>query len=157
MIFTMPIAQAHCDIPCKIYDPMVAQVAALSVARLVDLLLEIDPGSPSMESQNQLARLVQEKEVQARNVKSEVNIIWGDYFKAPQIEQHPGIHELVHSIMMCGSKCKQGVDQSEATRLVELVNNFADVFWQTKGVDTKRVVAPYPPALPIVQPILVDA
>ena len=68
MIFRMPIAQAHCDIPCKIYDPMLAQVAALSVARLVDLLLEIDPGSTSMESQNHLARLVQEKEVQARNV-----------------------------------------------------------------------------------------
>ena len=157
MKFKMPIAQAHCDIPCKIYDPMIAQVAALSVARLVDLLLEIESGSASIESQNELTRLVQEKEVQARNVKSEVNIIWGDYFKSPQIEKHPNVHELVHSLMMCGSKCKQSVDKSEATRLVELVNDFADIFWQTKGISTKRVIAPYPPALVIVQPILVDA
>ena len=35
-------ALAHCDIPCKIYDPMIAQVSALSVARLVDLVLEQD-------------------------------------------------------------------------------------------------------------------
>ena len=27
-------ANAHCDIPCKIYDPAVVQVAALSVVRL---------------------------------------------------------------------------------------------------------------------------
>ena len=121
MIFTMPIAQAHCDIPCKIYDPMVAQVAALSVARLVDLLLEIDPGSTSMESQNQLARLVQEKEVQARNVKSEVNIIWGDYFKAPQIEKYPSIHDLVHSIMMDASRCKQSLDRQSGVDLLEKV------------------------------------
>ena len=157
MIFKMSNAQAHCDIPCKIYDPMIAQVAALSVARLVDLLLENESGSASKANQNEFTRLVQEKEVQARNVKSEVNIIWGDYFKSPQIENHPGVHDLVHSIMMCGSKCKQGVDKTEATRLVELVNDFADMFWQTKDVATKRVIAPYPPALAIVQPILADA
>ena len=34
--------QAHCDIPCKIYDPSLPQVAALSVARLLDLIQEID-------------------------------------------------------------------------------------------------------------------
>ena len=49
MKFKMPIAQAHCDIPCKIYDPMIAQVAALSVARLVDLLLEIEAGLQSAD------------------------------------------------------------------------------------------------------------
>ncbi|MFV0276024.1 MAG: superoxide dismutase [Ni], partial [Parahaliea sp.] len=27
---------AHCDIPCKIYDPISAQLAALSVIRFMD-------------------------------------------------------------------------------------------------------------------------
>ena len=31
---------AHCDIPCKIYDPIVIQVAALSVVRILDIINE---------------------------------------------------------------------------------------------------------------------
>ena len=35
------VAEAHCDIPCKIYDPAISQVAALSVIRLIDLLTKL--------------------------------------------------------------------------------------------------------------------
>ena len=28
-------ALAHCDIPCKIYDPIVIQIAALTVVRII--------------------------------------------------------------------------------------------------------------------------
>ena len=153
----IPVAHAHCDIPCKIYDPMIAQVSALSVARLVDLILEQDAANRSLEAENQFARLVAEKEVQAKIVKHEITVIWGDYFKSPQIEAHPEVHALVHSIMMASSKCKQNVNREDANKLVELVNQFADTFWSTKGIETRRVVAPYPPALEIVQPVLSDA
>ena len=30
---------AHCDIPCAVYDPGVAQYAALSVVRFLDLIV----------------------------------------------------------------------------------------------------------------------
>ena len=33
---------AHCDIPCKIYDPIISQLAVLSMIRLVDLIEEIE-------------------------------------------------------------------------------------------------------------------
>ena len=32
------VVKAHCDIPCKIYDPMIAQIATLTMIRTVDLL-----------------------------------------------------------------------------------------------------------------------
>ena len=35
---------AHCDIPCKIYDPSSAQIAALSVVRLIDIMEEAADG-----------------------------------------------------------------------------------------------------------------
>jgi len=95
-----------------------------------------------------------EKENQARIVKDEIRIIWGDYFKDPQIEMYPNIHSLVHSIMMSGSKCKQSIDRQNGLDLVELVNEFTEAFWGTKDVKTQRVIAPYPPALEVVQPIL---
>ena len=145
-------ANAHCDIPCKIYDPAVVQVAALSVVRILDIISELEDSSKG--NQSELARLTIEKENQARIVKDEIRIIWGDYFKDPQIEMYPNIHSLVHSIMMSGSKCKQSIDRQNGLDLVELVNEFTEAFWGTKDVKTQRVIAPYPPALEVVQPIL---
>lgn len=145
-------ANAHCDIPCKIYDPAVIQVAALSVVRILDIISELEESSKG--NQSELARLTIEKENQARIVKDEIRIIWGDYFKDPQIEMYPNIHSLVHSIMMSGSKCKQSIDRQNGLDLVELVNEFTEAFWGTKDVKTQRVIAPYPPALEVVQPIL---
>ena len=145
-------AYAHCDIPCKIYDPAVVQVAALSVVRILDIISELEDSSKGNLSE--LARLTIEKENQARIVKDEIRIIWGDYFKDPQIEMYPNIHSLVHSIMMSGSKCKQSIDRQNGLDLVELVNEFTEAFWGTKDVKTQRVIAPYPPALEVVQPIL---
>ncbi len=156
-MFNIPVAHAHCDIPCKIYDPMVAQVSALSVARLVDLILEQDAANRSLEAENQFVRLVAEKEAQAKIVKHEISVIWGDYFKQSQIEAFPDVHSLVHNIMLASSKCKQNVNRDDASNLVELVNQFTSIFWSTKNIQTRRVVAPYPPALAIVQPILSDA
>ena len=151
-MFEIKEAKGHCDIPCKIYDPALAQVAALSVVRILDIISELD--TSSLANQAELARLTAENENQARIVKDEVRITWGDYFKAPQIEAHPEIHSLVHSIMMAGSKCKQNIDRENGEELVELVNKFAEIFWETKDVKTQRVTAPYPPALEVVQPIL---
>ena len=148
--------QAHCDIPCKIYDPAIAQIATLSVIRLLDLIAEEKGNEYSLESEAKIARLVLEKEEQATIVKNEINIIWGDYFKEPQIEMCPTIHTLVHSIMQAGSKCKQELDPENGAKLLDLVNNFASMFWETKAVSTRLVVAPYPPALGFIQPVLPD-
>ena len=150
------VAQAHCDIPCKIYDPAIAQIAALSVIRFLDLINELaDKSQLSLAEQAQLSRLVREKEIHAAKVKDEITVIWGDYFKAPQIEKFPNIHQLVHGIMLAGSACKQHVSRDKGERLLELVNEFADAFWQTKGVDTYTATSPYLPNEPVVYPKLV--
>ena len=155
-MFQIKNAYAHCDIPCKIYDPAVSLVAALSVVRLTDILLEIDELS-SLDSQSKLARVVVQKEDEAQKVKDEVNIIWGDYFKEPQLEAFPETHEIVHGIMRLGSKCKQEVSREAAEELLRELNRFVDIFWKTKDIETKTVIAPYPPALPMVVPILESA
>jgi len=155
-MFQIKNAYAHCDIPCKIYDPAVSLVAALSIVRLTDILLEIDDLS-SLDSQSNLARVVVQKEDEAQKVKDEVNIIWGDYFKEPQLEAFPETHEIVHGIMRLGSKCKQEVSREAAEELLRELNRFVDIFWKTKDVETKTVIAPYPPALPMVVPVLESA
>ena len=147
-------AQAHCDIPCKIYDPISAQLAALSVIRFLDLINEIDPASASLADQAKLGRLVTEKETHAEKVKHEVRVIWGDYIKAPQKEKYPEIDTLVHSIMLTGSACKQHVGRDNGEKLLALVNEFSAAFWETKGVETYTATCPYPPSMDVVYPKL---
>lgn len=148
-------ASAHCDIPCKIYDPAIAQVAALSVIRFLDLINELEEKETlSLAEQAQLSRLVREKEIHAAKVKDEVVVIWGDYFKAPQMEKFPDIHSLVHSIMLAGSACKQHISREKGEKLLTLVNEFADAYWQTKGVETYTATSPYLPSEPVVYPKL---
>ena len=41
-MFKIQTVKAHCDIPCGIYDPISAQIAALSVIRMVDLMNSLE-------------------------------------------------------------------------------------------------------------------
>lgn len=148
-------AQAHCDIPCGIYDPMPALIAAVSVVRLMDIMNEAaSDKEPSVGLSNLLARNALRKEEEAEKVKHEIRIIWGDYFKGPLLEKYPDIHSLTHSIMLKGSACKQDVHRDDALALVDLVNQFAEKFWDSKGKKTQRLTTPYAPNLDIVHPVL---
>ena len=154
-VVSIPEASAHCDIPCKIYDPITAQLAALSVIRFLDLIDEIQQKeSLSFSDQAQLMRLVSEKETHAAKVKDEVRVIWGDFFKQPQLDAMPDTHELVHNIMLAASACKQHVTRDKGEKLLQLVNQFAEYFWEAKDVYTFRATCPYPPSEQLVYPAL---
>ncbi len=148
-------ASAHCDIPCKIYDPISAQLAVLTMIRMVDLLTELKTNdSLSFEQQATFNRLVGEKEAHGKQIKADISVIWGDYIKQPQLDNHPELHQLTHEIMLAASFAKQHIDRAATLTLLDKVNQFAEIFWQTKGVATYRAVSPYPPAEILVYPDL---
>ncbi|NOY98135.1 MAG: superoxide dismutase, Ni [Chloroflexi bacterium] len=142
-------AQAHCDVPCGIYDPSTAQIAALTVVRMMDLMAGLE--SEGVAAHNSMARYIAVKEEHAEKAKHEIRVIWGDYFKK---DKHPNVDELVHKIMQLGSKARQTADRETGVALVEAINEFAAIFWETKGVATKKAKAPYAPALEMVYPDL---
>jgi nickel superoxide dismutase len=148
-------AKAHCDVPCGIYDPIIPQIAALTVVRMIDLMTDLEgKGVKDLAYQNTMARYIAVKEEHAEKVKHEVRVIWGDYLKAQHLEKYPQAHALVHEIMALGSKARQTVDREAALKLVEKLNEFAQIFWETKSVATKRAKSPYAPALELVYPNL---
>lgn len=149
-------AKAHCDIPCAVYDPGVAQYAALSVVRFLDLIGEMPENIDSKKDLAHLSRLVQQKEEHTIEVKDAVRTIWGDYFKAPHMEKFPEIHDLAHSIMMTASKCKQDIDKQNGKDLVVKVNRFAEIFWATKEVETETKKSLNPPHMDVIVPVLSD-
>lgn len=149
-------ARAHCDIPCKIYDPGPILIDALTIVRMIDILDDWRAHRPEddVAFSNTIVRAVAQKEEHAIAVKNAVRVIWGDYFKAPQFAAYPELHELSHRIMLQAGAAKQGVRRQDALDLLESVNRFAEIFWATKSVKTKRVMCPYPPALEVVYPDL---
>lgn len=78
-----PTVSAHCDFPCKIYDPISAQISVLTMIRMVDLIEELQQSSVEKDANyfNTMIRLVNQKEEHGIKVKEEIRIIWGDYIK----------------------------------------------------------------------------
>ena len=148
--FPEKTAYAHCDIPCGIYDPHSAQVAAHTVIRMTTLINELKASSkePPFEERkriiSQVARLTNIKEIHAELVKHEVRVLWGDYFKEEHLKEYPDLHGKVFKIMKLASKAKQEVSIDAANELLSLVQDFAEIFYKTKGVEFVRVKSVYP-------------
>ena len=152
-------ASAHCDVPCGIYDPAIAQIAAMTVARMTDTIIELEEHEVKSHDsnrdhhyQNKIVRMVNEKERSAELIKHEVRIIWGDFYKQPQFDAHPDLHNQVHEIMLLTSKCKQNVDFEASRLLVEKVNHFAKTFWEIKNIKSYTTKYHCKPHLEIVYP-----
>ena len=157
---TARVAYAHCDIPCGIYDPHHAQLAAHTVIRMNMLINDLKkPGSGSkpeeiQEYGNKLARYVATKEQHAEIAKAEVRILWADYFKPEHVQQFPQLHDLVWKALKTASKARQEINMQAAEDLLNQVNEIAEVFWKTKGKDVVRAKAAYPTEREIVLPKL---
>ncbi|HBD84572.1 MAG TPA: superoxide dismutase, Ni, partial [Dehalococcoidia bacterium] len=51
-------ASAHCDIPCGIYDPISAKIAAQTVLKMVMRIQGLDAGDDQAAYQNTLSRYI---------------------------------------------------------------------------------------------------
>jgi nickel superoxide dismutase len=150
-IFPAKIAYAHCDIPCGIYDPHMAQLAAHTVIRMADLINELEsPGeNPAFEQRKEIMHKINRytavKEEHAELCKKEIRILWGDYFKQEHVQKYPELHELVWKVMKLGSKSRQEINLQAAEELLETVNKIAEIFWKTKDMGTVRMKATFYP------------
>jgi nickel superoxide dismutase len=127
---------AHCDIPCGIYDPHAAQIAALTVLRMNQLMDQVDPSDKA--GGNSFGRYVTVKEEHAEICKKELDILWHDYFKPEHLEKYPDLHTIFWDATKLASKCKQTFDAAAATSLLASTNRIAEIFWDTKGVPTRK-------------------
>ncbi|MBE0699065.1 MAG: superoxide dismutase, Ni [Anaerolineaceae bacterium] len=155
-LFKFDEARAHCDVPCGIYDLHQAQVGALTVIRMIDLMndLKAAHAPETLEYQNSMARYILVKEEHAELVKREVRVIFGDYVKQEQLDKFPELPGLMHKIMQVGAKYRQTTSREAAMDLLKAVNRFAEIYWATKNIETKKVKAPYKPGEEIIYPVL---
>jgi nickel superoxide dismutase len=138
------VAYAHCDIPCGIYDPHAAQIAALTVVRMVQLMQGLaQPDANSAKDAwdtygMQIARYAAVKEEHARICEHEIIILWTDYFKPEHLAKHSDLHDVVWKAAKLTSTVKQQINMDAAQQLLAATQQIAEIFWDTKGVQTKR-------------------
>lgn len=134
---------AHCDVPCGIYDPHLAQIAAHTVVRMDALMAETTFTSPcttedSLIYSHRIARLTAVKEEHAELAKRELRILWADYFRPEHVEQYPELHDAFWKAMKAGSAARQNSTMESGQALLSATQQIAEIFWKTKGANPVR-------------------
>jgi nickel superoxide dismutase len=129
---------AHCDVPCGIYDPGHAQIAAETVGKMVEKLITLPmPTSLSKKAllayTNTAARMIYTKEEHAEICKREILILWTDFFNEENSKKYPELHDLVWKTTKLCSDNKRSVSQEKARQLRENVDKIAEIFKKVKA------------------------
>ncbi len=129
---------AHCDIPCGIYDPHHAQMAAHTIIRMTKLLTEADADA------HKIARLTRVKEEHGELCEQELVTLWADYFKEEHLKDYPELNDLIWKTVKLTGKVRQEINLEAANELLANVQNIAEIFWKTKGLEPIRIASGYP-------------
>ena len=141
-----PVAEAHCDGPCGVYDPASARVAAEAVLSMTKKLKAMEaPASGDAAAlaayNNTFGRYVAIKEEEAQKTKKELLILWTDYFKPDHLANFPDLHDTFWKAAKLCSACKVNIDQAKAEELMAAVEKIHGMFWQSKGRSDAWVTA----------------
>ncbi len=135
---------AHCDIPCGIYDPHSAQIAALTLIRMNQLISELPKLGPQTTPDEReayvikLARYTKVKEEHAEICKHELRVLWGDYFTPDHLQKFPEVHGVFWDAMKLASKARQENNPQHGQDLLTKVQKIAEVFWKSKGAEVRK-------------------
>ena len=125
---------AHCDVPCGLYDPQSALMAANTVKIMVKQIRDIEKSDQyisnpaSIQVQNDLTRRIIVKEKHAELCKKEILILWTDYFKPEDLPIAENLHEEIWKTVKLASYNKQNVDTQKSEELYSQVEKIAELF-----------------------------
>jgi nickel superoxide dismutase len=142
-LFPEKTAYAHCDIPCGIYDPYVAQRAAHTIIRMTQLLTEIKE-EEDLKSDHTIARITHVKEDHSNILEEELETLRNDYFKEEHFKKYPNLNELFINALKSSAKARQNISLETAEETLESVLQIAEIFFKTKNVEPVRVRSVYP-------------
>ncbi len=136
ILFVSPqSSQAHCQIPCGIYDDYARVLLMLedaaTIQKATKLINEL-AGKGDAQSQNQLVRWVTNKEKHAQNIISTIS----DYFLTQRVKtsQADYAERLAkhHAVIVAAMKAKQNADQKFAEALKASIDAVAPYYPEHK-------------------------
>ena len=121
------VVQAHCDLPCGVYDPAQARIEAESIKMIIQKVGE-------NADADFRTRAILIKEQRAELVKHHLWVLWTDYFKPPHFEKYPELHGLFNEAtkLAGASGAKGSVDPAVADKLLAKIEEISKIFWETK-------------------------
>lgn len=140
----------HCDIPCGVYDPHNAQMAAHTVIRMTNMLNELEPSKeePDFEERkriiSQIARLTRVKEEHGEMIEEELGTLENDYFKDEHYKKFPNLKTFIEEAVKLSIKTRQTIDKDACEKMLETVMRIAEIFYKTKNLIPVRVSSGYP-------------
>ena len=137
---TILTAEAHCDGPCGVYDPSSARIAAEAVLSMTKKLVALElpaagDKAATVAYHNTFARYTAIKEEQGHLAKSELLVLWTDYFKPVHLKDYPNLHDTFWKAAKLCSACKVEVSVEHAQELMDAIKEIHEIFWKTKGRD----------------------
>jgi nickel superoxide dismutase len=121
--FIKPV-YAHCDLPCGVYDPAQARIEAESV---LGAIKKYD----GFDEQNKMRAIII-KEQRCEEVKRHLWVLWTDYFKPEHLALHDDLHTLFWNTTKQAGLCKKSLDIADAEKLIDYVDEIAEVFAKSK-------------------------
>lgn len=130
------VAHAHCDLYCGVYDPAQAKIEALSVLKIAEKY---------QDSSDEVfrTRAIHLKEQQAELVKHHLMVLWADFFTADHRKEFANLDDLFWQAIHQAGEAKKSADPAEGQKLIDLIDEIADIFWKTEKAKGMGV---YPPA-----------
>src|SRR2546427_2690530 len=108
------VVEAHCDLPCGVYDPAQARIEADSVKACIEKFNASDDDVFK-------TRAVMIKEQRADLVKHHLWVLWTDYFTPQHLEAHPELHNLFWKATKAAGAAKKSNDSAVADDLLNLI------------------------------------
>lgn len=130
------VAHAHCDLFCGVYDPAQAKIEAMSVMKAAQKYHESD--DPVFRD-----RAIFIKEERAELVKHHLMVLWVDFFTPEHRKEFEGLDDLFWRAISQAGVAKKSIDVADGEKLIELIDEISDIFWQT---EKSKGAGVYPPS-----------
>jgi nickel superoxide dismutase len=130
------IAHAHCDLFCGVYDPAQAKIEAMSVLKAAQ---KYQASTDEVFS----IRAIQIKEERAELVKHHLMVLWVDFFTEEHRKEFENLDDLFWRAIHQAGDAKKSVDPADGQKLVDLIDEIAEIFWKTEKAKDAGV---YPPS-----------
>lgn len=128
------VVDAHCDIPCGIYDPAQARIEAESCYNIIKKYNDSD-------DEVFRTRCITVKEERAELAKHHIDVLWSDYFKPEHLEKFPDLHQTFWQAAKQVSQVKHTMNLDDAKKLLDLIDQIDKMWKATGGPEKTRVQA----------------
>jgi nickel superoxide dismutase len=126
--FIKPV-NAHCDLPCGIYETDTMRHAADTCLRMIEKIEALKEADKEISNDHaNFIRAIMIKEKHAQLCKEQIYTLWSDFFKPEHIDKVPDLHDTFWKAAKQCSKVKQTVSREECQKLIDMVAHLSELY-----------------------------